>query len=103
MRNKIMITATGIVCLAFATIFAASGMCQYGGDTKGKLAADVPALVKVNNTVCPVTGNAIDMKNPVTAEYNGKIYNFCCAMCPPIFKANPEKYSKIAEEQAKKK
>ena len=65
------------------------------------LTAAAAGPVKVNNTVCPVTGSKVDMNNPVTVEYNGKIYNLCCGACPSVFKSDPEKYSKIAEEQAK--
>ena len=87
MKKSIVIIALCFVC---AIAFVANGICQTG-----------EAKVKVNNTICPVMGKPVDMKNPVTVEYNGKIYNLCCGMCPAAFKANPEKYSKIAEEQAK--
>ncbi len=80
--NIVSIAVVGIVCLMLAT----AGMAE---------------STKVNNTICPVTGNPVDKKNPVTVEYNGKIYNFCCSMCPATFNSDPEKYSKIAEEQAK--
>ena len=82
MKKGIVVIASALVmCLAVATAFAASD--------------------KVNNTICPVMGDKIDMKDPVTVEYNGKIYNLCCSACVAMFKANPEKYSKIAEDQAK--
>ena len=41
-------------------------------------------------TVCPVTGDAID-KN-IFIEYQGKKVYFCCSSCVDAFKANPEKY-----------
>ena len=57
------------------------------------------APVKVNNTICPVTGDKVDMRNPVTVEYNGKVYNLCCPACVAPFKGDPEKYiKKMAEE-----
>ena len=95
-----IIAVTGIVCLISAMAFTGLGICQ-SNETKAKEAAGTTAPVKVNNTICPVTGNVVNMKDPVTVEYNGKVYNLCCSMCPALFKANPEKYSKIAEEQAK--
>ena len=99
-KNVMIIAITGIVCLALATAFAGIGICQ--GETKVKEdASTATAPVKVNNTICPVMGNKVDMNNPVTVTYKGKIYNFCCPMCPAVFNSNPEKYSKIAEEQAK--
>ena len=99
-KNAMVIVLTGIICMVCAIAFVTSGICQYG-DNKVKAEASATAPVKVNNTICPVTGSPVNMDNPVTVEYNGKIYNLCCAMCPATFKANPEKYSKIAEEQAK--
>lgn len=95
-----VIVVVGIIFLISAMVFIVNGMCQYG-ETKAKTGVSTTTPFKVNNTICPVTGNPIDMKNPVTIEYNGKIYNLCCSMCTVTFKANPEKYSKIAEEQAK--
>ena len=102
-KNVAVIVMTGIVCLVMATALVTVGICQ-NNETKTKTAtssATATTPVNVNNTICPVTGSAVDMKNPVTVEYNGKIYNLCCSMCPKTFKSNPEKYSKIAEEQAK--
>ena len=99
-KNAVVIAVTLIICLACAIVFVAGGICQYG-ETKAKEAASTVAPVKVNNAICPVTGNPVNMNNPVTVEYNGKIYNLCCSMCPATFRSNPEKYSKIADEQAK--
>lgn len=65
--------------------------------------------VEVNNKICPVSGNKVpapgekgEMGEAVKYEYNGKIYNLCCPMCIKDFKKNPEKYSKIAEDEVKK-
>jgi YHS domain-containing protein len=58
--------------------------------------------VEVGNKVCPVSGEEIDSSSGMkaaTVEHNGKIYNLCCAMCEGEFKKNPEKYSKIAEDE----
>jgi len=59
------------------------------------------AIVKVNNTICPVSGDKVNMSNPVTVEYNGKEYNLCCPACISAFKADPEKYAAKAESQSK--
>ena len=57
------------------------------------------AAVEVGNELCPVTGEKVGAMGPaIQYEHNGKIYNLCCAGCVEEFKANPEKYSKIAEE-----
>ena len=56
--------------------------------------------VEVGNKICPVSGNKVgEMGEIVKYEYNGKIYNLCCPACTKDFKKNPEKYSKIAEEE----
>ena len=59
--------------------------------------------VEVGNKICPVSGDKVggDMGEPVKYEYNGKIYNLCCKACAKDFKKDPEKYSKIAENEAK--
>ncbi len=69
----------------------------------------VSKAVEVGNKICPVSGDKIlasgekgSMGETVKYEYNGKIYNLCCEMCVRDFKKNPEKYSKIAEEEVKK-
>jgi len=57
--------------------------------------------VNVGNKICPVTGERIDEAAKVTYEYQGKIYNFCCAACPEEFKKDPDKYIKKIEEEKK--
>jgi YHS domain-containing protein len=55
--------------------------------------------VNVENKICPVTGEKVDEKTKATYEYQGKIYNFCCAACIDEFKKDPKKYiEKVAEE-----
>lgn len=78
------------------------GMMEQGKEGESK-------AIEVGNKVCPVSGNPIpapgekgEMGEAVKYEYNGKIYNLCCSMCAKDFKKNPEKYSKIAEEEAAK-
>lgn len=53
--------------------------------------------VDVGNKICPVSGEKIDEKMKATYEYEGKIYNFCCAMCIDEFKKDPQKYIKKVE------
>ena len=57
----------------------------------------------VGNKICPVSGERIDEKLKATYEYEGKIYNFCCASCIEEFKKDPEKYIKKVEEELKEK
>ena len=56
----------------------------------------------VGNKHCPVTGEEVGkMGPPLTYEYKGKLYNICCPGCKNAFKNDPEKYSKIAVDDAK--
>lgn len=58
--------------------------------------------VEVGNKICPVSGNKVGEMGPaIKHEYNGKIYNLCCGMCPSKFDKDPTKYSKIAEDEVK--
>lgn len=43
------------------------------------------------NTVCAICGMDVDPKIP-TAQYQGKTIGFGCKLCPPKFKAAPDKY-----------
>ena len=43
------------------------------------------------NTICAICGMAVDPKLP-TLTYQGKTIGFGCKMCPPKFKAEPDKY-----------
>ena len=58
--------------------------------------------VDVGNKVCPVTGDKINPKNNVTYEYQGKTYHFCCPMCVPEFRKNPEKYIEVINKEKAK-
>lgn len=81
-----------------SSAFAMCGMCG-SGEEKG-LERGGSKAVNVGNTICPVLGNKVDMKNPTTVEYKGKIYNLCCPMCIDEFNKNPDKYiAKIKEQK----
>jgi len=41
------------------------------------------------------------MGPPITFTYNGKVYNLCCPGCKNAFGNNPEKFSKIADDDVK--
>lgn len=43
------------------------------------------------NTVCAICGMPVDPTLP-TMEYQGKKIGFGCKICPPKFKAEPDKY-----------
>jgi YHS domain-containing protein len=92
-----------IVCVM---VFVAVGVCWAGpADYDAKTGASIVAKgQEVGNKICPVSGEKIgqDGMEPATYEYEGKIYNFCCASCIEEFKKNPVKYIKIVEEEMKK-
>ena len=74
--------------------------------TPGQMDAMSAKAVEVGNKICPVSGEEVpapgekgEMGEAVKYEYNGKIYNLCCPMCVKDFKKDPEKYSKIAEDE----
>jgi YHS domain-containing protein len=57
-------------------------------------------LVDVGNKFCPVSGRPIGVMGPGVQEtYNGKIYHLCCGGCVSAFESDPEKYSKIADQE----
>lgn len=54
-------------------------------------AATTPASDKPVNTVCAICGMDVDPRLP-TLDYQGKKIGFGCKMCPPKFKAAPDRY-----------
>ena len=46
---------------------------------------------------CPIRGETIDKK--VFTDHNGKRIYFCCPLCMPEFKKDPEKYIKKLEAE----
>jgi len=105
-----MINKMRIILVAVIVIFGASGTsfamsCDMGGhkDSGQAYAQDTKQgskAVDTGNKVCPISGEMIDESNKATYEYKGKIYNFCCPMCIPEFKKNPEKYIAKMEQSA---
>jgi len=55
------------------------------------------AVIDVGNKMCPVMGGKVNGKD--FYEYNGKRYGLCCPMCIASFKADPKKYSAIADKE----
>ena len=114
MKSKFIILGTVILVTSSSYVFAAEGMGQ--GQPMGSMMSDqkektaTSQAVEVGNKICPVSGDEVPVlgekgamgDEPVKYEYNGKIYNLCCAMCAKDFKKNPEKYSKIADDEVAK-
>ena len=104
---------TGIVVAVVISVVGLSGVLYAGScgdmEMKGNAASKVAQssdaktgtkdAVNVGNTICPVSGEKIDEASEATYVYEGKVYNFCCAMCIDAFKNDPAKYIKILEDQ----
>lgn len=101
-----------IILLSLVSVFTAGMLnfawaemgCTGGNITSAKEEGQTVATkeaVNVGNTICPVTGEKINEQTKATYEYNGKIYNFCCAMCIADFKNDPQKYISKVEEELK--
>ena len=90
-----------IITLTLGLVFLATGL-SFAQQTPSAPQTAVQA-VEVGNKICPVSGNKVgEMAPPVKIEYNGKVYNLCCSMCVKTFKSDPEKYSKVAEDEVKR-
>lgn len=57
----------------------------------GHGATPQPGADRPVNTVCAICGMDVDPTLP-TATYKGKTIGFGCRMCPPKFKADPDRY-----------
>lgn len=97
--KKIFLAAALIIASLF--VDGVSLNAQETSETIG-IKSDVSKAKDAGNKICPVSGERIDEKNKATYEYEGKIYNFCCAMCIDEFKKDPAKYIKKVEEELKK-
>ena len=67
-------------------------------------AAAADKAVEVGHKFCPVSREKVGagMGKVVKKEYKGKIYNLCCNMCIKDFDKNPEKYTKIVDDEVSK-
>ena len=99
MRLTIVLTVVfGFILIGTLTSCAKEEASQ---PTTPTVAQGQSQAVEVGNKICPVSGDKVgEMGKVETIEYNGKVYNLCCAMCKKDFNKDPEKYSKIAEEEA---
>jgi hypothetical protein len=60
--------------------------------------------VAVNNTVCPVSGQAVNsMGKPTTISYKGQTVNLCCGACKDKFMADADANLEKAKANANTK
>ena len=120
MRNKLIILTAALLLSSSGCLFAEEGKKEMMMDQNEMMAKEgtmmdqevVPTetkAIEVGNKICPVSGEDIpapgekgEMGEAVKYEYKGKIYNLCCPMCIKDFKKDPEKYSKIADDEVAK-
>ena len=90
-----------IITMILGIVLSAAGMSF--AQQPPSTSASTEQLTQVNNKICPVSGEKVARMGPaIKYVYNGKVYNLCCPMCKKDFKNNPEKYSKIAQDEVKK-
>ena len=90
------------LCLLQSNVFAYGSKHKQQAPAAAASAETPTAPVEVGNKICPVTAEEIkdsDMGEAAKVEYNGKVYNLCCAMCVKDFKKDPEKFVKKVEEE----
>lgn len=97
--NRISRVLVGGLVLA-AAVAAISSISRADGTNSVATAKPTPYPL----TTCVVSGDKLggDMGEPVVFIYQTNGINqeikFCCAMCPPKFKADPDKYMKIIRD-----
>jgi YHS domain-containing protein len=92
--NKIIVGMMAVLLLSVSVIWAQQI------NTPGSSQMSVAQPIDIGNKFCPVSGRQIGLMGPGVQEtYNGKIYHLCCGGCISTFESNPEKYSKIAENE----
>jgi YHS domain-containing protein len=99
-RRITFILISGVIILGLNGIAFAQTKIQTQTEVETVTQVTPEEAINVGNKICPVSGEKIeeDME-PVTYEYEGKIYNFCCPMCIDEFKKDPEKYIQKVEEE----
>ena len=92
--------AVAVMVLAFAGVVRAEN--EVAAATAPAAEAGAGALagpVEIGNKICPISGEKVGGMGKVeTVEYNGKVYNLCCAMCKKDFLKDPEAAIKKIEE-----
>ena len=85
--------------VAIAALLVSAGLAGVAMAEEDVDAMIVPELEVVGNVVCPVTGGIIEELGKYTVEYDGKVYNLCCADCEQTFLSDPGQYAALAEAE----
>jgi len=104
MKTALYLVMAGALALAAGLL--ASGCKEPSSQAPGPGAVKsenpsegAPPAAAIAQKLCPVTDDPIDPK--LYVDYQGRRVYFCCEMCPPKFKKDPEKYLKKLDEQMK--
>ena len=98
MKRYMYLAVLGLVVFA-SVAFAMSCGADMSHEGHGKAPQAESAAIDAGNKICPVLGEPIDEAAKTTYEYEGKIYNFCCAGCIEEFKKEPQRYiDKVNQE-----
>lgn len=93
----------GIVSLATLILSLAGVSAVSAESTKPKSEAKAPAIKNVKNVNCPIGGGAVgSMQEGSHVIYKGYRVGLCCDGCSKAFNEDPDKYLKIAREDAAK-
>lgn len=76
MSNRLRLSVL-LGCGAIAAAALSLGACA----NREKAGKDSGSAMTASNTVCPVSGRAMDPEAP-TREYKGRTVGFCCDDCP---------------------
>lgn len=90
-----------IVVMIVVGVFISSALYAASDIPVSSTKQKASAVIDVGNKICPVMGGKVSGEN--FYEYKGKHYGLCCPMCEAAFKADPKKYSAIADKEATRK
>lgn len=90
LKNIFIFLGTFVVGACIALAVRTASFDPHAGH-EGHPAAAVAPRTQPVNTVCAICGMAVDSNVP-TLEYQGKTIGFGCKLCPPKFKAEPDRY-----------
>ena len=97
MKSRILLAAVVVAAVTWGVL--AAGCKSEPPAPTGKAPAMSFGKAEIAQKLCPVTGELI---NPnIFVDYDGRRIYFCCDMCPPQFKKDPEKFLKKLDEQMK--
>ncbi|MCX5677428.1 MAG: YHS domain-containing protein [Planctomycetota bacterium] len=99
MRARILLAGMIVAAVAWGVLAAGCKSEPQEGSKPGTAAVGWAGKGEIAQKLCPVTGEPINPK--IFIDYDGRRIYFCCDMCPPMFKKDPEKYLKKLDEQMK--